>query len=90
MLPHLEQIVREAEAWERHQVSRQGLPEEVLLGMARALAEACRVLALCRFERRDLSGALDALRAAVAAIPGAEIRVEKELMGPPVGIRGRR
>ncbi|MBW1878775.1 MAG: hypothetical protein JRI25_01410 [Deltaproteobacteria bacterium] len=33
-------IVREAEAWERHQVSRQGLPEEVLLGMARALSEA--------------------------------------------------
>lgn len=28
---------------------------------------------------------IDALRAAVAAIPGAEIRVEKELMGPPVG-----
>jgi TolB-like protein len=33
-------IVREADAWERHQVSRQGLPEDVLLGMGRALAEA--------------------------------------------------
>jgi tetratricopeptide (TPR) repeat protein len=41
---------------------------------ARGLAEGCRVLALCRFERRDLHGAIDALNAAAGHSPKTDVR----------------